>query len=66
MMRLSLLTLSVALLTGCAHRSGTVVSDFCMIDKPISIGNADVLTEQTALEIEAHNWMHERMCVDGK
>lgn len=56
--------LLAVLLSGCAHQNGTVIGDFCMIDQPISIGNADVLTEQTAREIEAHNWMFERMCVD--
>jgi hypothetical protein len=28
----------------------------------VTIGNADVLTEETAKGIEAHNWMWERMC----
>lgn len=54
------------LLSGCASRSGTVISDHCFVDKPITIGNADVLTEETAVQIEAHNWMYERMCLDGK
>lgn len=55
-------TLLALLLTGCAHQNGIVISDFCLTDKPISIGNDDVLTEQTAKEIEAHNLMWERKC----
>lgn len=55
-------TLLVLLLNGCGSQGGIVISDFCLNDKPIMIGNDDVLTEQTALGIEAHNLKWERTC----
>lgn len=39
-----------------------------MIAQPITFTETDLscMTEDLAGQIEAHNWMHERMCVDGK
>ena len=53
--------LLVVLLTGCANQSG-IVTSHCLIDQPITIGNDDVLTDETAHQIEVHNEIWERVC----
>lgn len=57
-----------ALLSGCANHPSTVLSDYCMIAQPITFTEADLagMTESIATQIESHNWMYERMCVDAR
>lgn len=61
-----LLILSAGLLTGCVSPQRIVVSDYCMIAQQITFTEADLagMTESIAEQIETHNWMFERMCVD--
>ena len=57
-------------LTGCVNPSGTetpkpvvtVVDTACKWVRPIMIGNADQLTEETARQIEVHNETWEVNC----
>lgn len=60
-MRFGVLLISL-LLTGCANRNGTVIQDLCIVDSPITISNDDVLTEQTAVQIESHNFLWDHLC----
>lgn len=68
-----LLMLTLALvqqLSGCITRSGTettppvvtVVDTACKWVRPIMIGNADTLSEETARQIEVHNETWEVNC----
>lgn len=58
----------VALLSGCVGPQRIVVSDYCMIAQPITFSESDLtgMTESIAQQIEAHNWLHERMCEDNR
>jgi hypothetical protein len=65
-MKLSAALLLLALLSGCAARSGYVTQDLCILTQPITISLADVLTDETAQQIEVNNWTWERVCEDKR
>lgn len=48
-------SLWLVLLAGCAGRNSTVPHDFCAAARPITIEDADGLTDATAKQIEDHN-----------
>lgn len=71
MWRLTSLLGLALLLSGCETRNGTgttqapvvtVVDTACKWVRPIMIGNADQLTEETARQIEVHNETWEVNC----
>lgn len=53
--------IAVAVLSGCA-KTGSVIESGCVIFEPIYISRADVLTEGTAVQIEAHNLTGRAVC----
>ena len=60
-MRSSGLLLSLVLLTGCVSRDG-YVRNHCLLDQPIMISIADLLTDETAQQIETHNETWAQVC----
>ena len=54
----------LAVLGGCVHPSTTAAknSDFCLIAEPITVEDADVLTDYTAYMITRHNCALEEWC----
>lgn len=54
-MRSTLTLCALALLTGCATIGPGTEDQVCAGWKPILISQADVLTEETARQIEGHN-----------
>jgi len=61
-MKSTVLLLLTVLLTGCVTRAGTVIESHCLIDQPLMIGSDDMLSDQTAREIEVHNELWARVC----
>jgi len=61
-MKLSVTLLLTALLTGCVTLAGTVIESHCLIDRPLMVGSDDMLSDQTAREIEVHNELWARVC----
>ena len=50
-----MLIASLILLGSCSASGTATVDSFCVTEKPILVGKADVLTRETAREILAHN-----------
>lgn len=48
--------------TGCATQATTMAPDFCATAKPIYIGKLDVISDETAKEILAHNLTGRKLC----
>ena len=60
--RLLLLLVIPALLSGCAGGAG-IVDSYCLISSTLTVSKNDRLTEGTASQIEAHNLQYERLCL---
>lgn len=54
--------LSLALLSGCVGRSGTVTDSYCLKANLITISDLDILTDPTAKQIEDHNYAWDASC----
>ena len=54
------------LLTGCAKDRLSVIDSYCDEYQPIMISRIDVLTDETAKQIETQNWWWDQKCNGGK
>ncbi len=53
--------LALTSLPGCA-KSGRVVSEYCLLAKPVYLSAGDILTQETLREIIAGNELWEMTC----
>jgi len=56
----------MALLSGCAKDRLSVIDTFCNEYEPIMVSRLDVLTDETAKQIEVQNWWWDQKCNGGK
>jgi len=65
-MPLSVILLLLVLLGGCVTVPGPVIDSFCAEYEPIMVSRLDVLTDETAHQIETQNWWWDQKCNDGR